>query len=260
MGNTREILESLMNNGARFNDEALAMNILNFHFNKKNTCEMDLEKTRLISLIDKIPRWSREKSLLPKNPEEYKMKMAFQLLKTVEELGETAAAFLRGKDLDFEDGLGDIVFTVLVECAQKGINPYKLFANVFEEVLDRKGEHNGVSFVKASEIEDEDVMEHEEITYKDLKSIDRSNEKESFSQDEKMLSMEANEFHSIANQVRHRLSKGNVYARLKGSDEFDFIVHSINTQEKSFVISGNKEGESQLFLCDYNAISDFTNI
>ncbi len=198
--------------------------------------------------MSSVPEWSREKGLVPETSDQESIKMALQILKTGEEFGELCSSFLRNEDKKFEDSIGDVLFTITVLCAQKNKNPFLIFNEVFEEVLKRKGKHNGKSFVKEEELKKE-VSEPTEII-DDL----GSNNTISFPAEKEDESV------SFENQVKERLMQGNVYAKLKGGTEFNFPVISIDTETNNLLLYMNKKDMvNEAFLCPYEAIDDLTN-
>ena len=115
--------------------------------------------------MSSVPEWSREKGLVPETSDQESIKMALQILKNGEEFGELCSSFLRNEDKKFDDSIGDVLFTITVLCAQQNKNPFLIFNEVFEEVLNRKGKHNGKSFVKENELT-KDVPEINKNHYK----------------------------------------------------------------------------------------------
>lgn len=71
-----------------------------------------------------------------------------QLLKSLEELGETASAHIKGKRAETIDGVGDIIVTLLTFCVLEGINAELALEYAWNQVKNRKGKWvNGV-FIK----------------------------------------------------------------------------------------------------------------
>lgn len=71
-----------------------------------------------------------------------------QMLKVIEEVGETAGALAKGKHDDIKDGIGDSFVTLIILAKQLGFNPEECLEAAWNEIKDRKGkEVNGV-FIK----------------------------------------------------------------------------------------------------------------
>lgn len=71
-----------------------------------------------------------------------------QMLKVMEEVGETAGAFLKNKENEIKDGIGDSFVTLIILCQQLGYTPTECLQLAYDEISDRKGKTvNGV-FVK----------------------------------------------------------------------------------------------------------------
>ena len=71
-----------------------------------------------------------------------------QLLKTVEELGETAKAVLKN-DLDgIKDGIGDVLVTLIIFAHMNGLSLNECLEAAWNEIKDRKGKTVNGTFVK----------------------------------------------------------------------------------------------------------------
>jgi len=91
----------------------------------------------------KVIRWSEDRKIIPNATP------SSQLLKTLEELGELAAADSRNQQGKIEDAVGDVVVCLINYCALRGIDLTTCLKNAYEEIKDRKGTlmPNGI-FVK----------------------------------------------------------------------------------------------------------------
>lgn len=87
----------------------------------------------------RIRNWAADRNLIAgSNPQA-------QMLKTIEELGETAAAIARGNLAGVTDGIGDVVVCLTILAAQHGIDIEECIDAAWEEIKDRKGRmENGV--------------------------------------------------------------------------------------------------------------------
>src|SRR5210317_2087271 len=94
-------------------------------------------------LIENVRGWADEKGILV---EENAPK---QMMKVMEELGETAGAIAKNKRTDeVMDGIGDTFVTVIILAYQLGLNPTECLQAAYDEIKGRTGKTvNGV-FVK----------------------------------------------------------------------------------------------------------------
>lgn len=103
----------------------------------------------LLEYIEKIESWAEDRNLIegsdPKS----------QLLKTMSELGELADGINKNRMDEIEDGIGDVVVTLVIICAQYGIRFEDCVELAYNEIKDRKGRMvNGV-FIKENDLENE---------------------------------------------------------------------------------------------------------
>ena len=71
-----------------------------------------------------------------------------QMLKVMEEVGETAGALLKGKEDEIKDGIGDSFVTLIILSQQLGYSPTECLQAAYDEIKGRTGKTvNGV-FVK----------------------------------------------------------------------------------------------------------------
>jgi NTP pyrophosphatase (non-canonical NTP hydrolase) len=71
-----------------------------------------------------------------------------QMIKIMEELGETSAALLKKNEPELKDGIGDILVTVIIFAQQLGYTPAECLEAAWNEIKDRKGETKDGVFVK----------------------------------------------------------------------------------------------------------------
>lgn len=75
-----------------------------------------------------------------------------QLLKVVEELGETAEAYSKGRPADLIDSVGDLQVTIINFAMLAGVDYKDALEEAWETIKDRTGEmHDGV-FVKTEDL------------------------------------------------------------------------------------------------------------
>ena len=81
-----------------------------------------------------IIRWAEDKGILP-NAKPYT-----QLLKAFSEMGELADAELKGKDLDTEDAIGDVMVCLINYCVLKDIDIVRCMSLAYDTISKRKGQ------------------------------------------------------------------------------------------------------------------------
>lgn len=96
-------------------------------------------------LMKLIEKWSKDKNL-------DRAESSKQMLKTVEEVGEVAAALARSDKEALKDGIGDVVVTLIILAQQNGMTLQECLACAYDEIKGRTGKTvNGV-FVKESDL------------------------------------------------------------------------------------------------------------
>lgn len=86
--------------------------------------------------------WARQRGILASStPKD-------QLLKTVEELGETARSVLKGDKSGQIDGLGDTVVTLIITAELLGLDLVQCLGAAWNEIAERKGTMQNGVFVK----------------------------------------------------------------------------------------------------------------
>mgnify|MGYP001266623018 CR=1 FL=1 len=93
-------------------------------------------------LIKNIKNWAQEKNLLKRENSKT------QMLKVLEEVGETAGALLKKKDKEIIDGLGDSFVTLIILCYQLGLEPKECLKAAWVEIKDRKGKTINGTFIR----------------------------------------------------------------------------------------------------------------
>ncbi len=80
-----------------------------------------------------VERWAEDRHIIPNSTP------LAQLMKTVSELGELADATLKS-DLDgIEDGVGDVLVTLIIYARLQGISLHECLAGAYNTIKDRKG-------------------------------------------------------------------------------------------------------------------------
>lgn len=95
-------------------------------------------------LIQSVTQWAEDKDILKSE------NAPKQLMKVMEELGETAGAIAKNKNTDeIMDGIGDTFVTLIILSKQLGLEPTKCLEAAWEEIKNRQGKTiNGV-FIKS---------------------------------------------------------------------------------------------------------------
>lgn len=93
-------------------------------------------------LADNVTVWARDKGILEKE------NAPKQMLKVLEEVGETAGSLLKGNEEGIKDGIGDSFVTLIILSRQLGLTPEECLEAAWNEIKDRKGKTQGGVFVK----------------------------------------------------------------------------------------------------------------
>ena len=94
--------------------------------------------------INNVTGWAQDKGLLEKE------NATKQMLKVMEEVGETASALLKNDHAKIIDGIGDSFVTLIVLSKQLGLEPLYCLEVAWNEIKNRKGKMVGGTFVKES--------------------------------------------------------------------------------------------------------------
>ena len=93
-------------------------------------------------LIKNVKDWAEEENLLKKENSQA------QMLKVLEEVGETAGALLKNKNKEIIDGLGDSFVTLIILCYQLGLEPTDCLQAAWDEIKNRKGKTVNGTFIR----------------------------------------------------------------------------------------------------------------
>ena len=104
---------------------------------------MDKQPT-LDELVANVTAWAKERGLLDKE------NAPKQMLKVMEEVGETATAILKNDRDKIVDGIGDSFVTLIVLSEQLGLEPLYCLEVAWNEIKNRKGKMVDGTFVKES--------------------------------------------------------------------------------------------------------------
>ena len=93
-------------------------------------------------LIYNVRMWAEEKNLLKKENSHA------QMLKVLEEVGETAGAILKNKNQETIDGIGDSFVTLIILCYQLELEPKDCLEAAWNEIKNRKGKTVNGTFIR----------------------------------------------------------------------------------------------------------------
>lgn len=101
-----------------------------------------VELVTALEVFDNIRKWADERDLLSRD------KVDRQIVKLLEELGETSRAILKGDQPEIVDGIGDVAVVLTILSKQLGLNLEECVAASYNVIKNRTGKTvNGV-FVK----------------------------------------------------------------------------------------------------------------
>ena len=93
-------------------------------------------------LVKNVMQWAEDKNI-----DKYDNRQA-QMLKVIEEVGETASAILKDDRDAVIDGIGDSLVTLIILSTQMGYHPEYCLNKAWEEIKDRKGKTINGTFIK----------------------------------------------------------------------------------------------------------------
>lgn len=94
------------------------------------------------ALAENVLEWATEKGILVKD------NAPKQMLKVLEEVGETAGALLKSNEEEIKDGIGDSFVTLIILSKQLGLTPTECLEAAWNEIKDRTGKTVDGVFVK----------------------------------------------------------------------------------------------------------------
>jgi NTP pyrophosphatase (non-canonical NTP hydrolase) len=95
-------------------------------------------------MVANVTAWAQERGLLDRE------NVPKQMLKIMEEVGETASAILKNDRAKIIDGIGDSFVTLIVLSKQLGLEPSHCLEVAWNEIKNRKGKMVDGTFVKES--------------------------------------------------------------------------------------------------------------
>ena len=93
-------------------------------------------------LITNVIGWADDKNILKSE------NAPKQMLKVMEEVGETAGALAKNNKDELVDGIGDSFVTLIILSMQLGYHPSECLETAWNEIKDRKGETKNGVFIK----------------------------------------------------------------------------------------------------------------
>jgi NTP pyrophosphatase (non-canonical NTP hydrolase) len=93
-------------------------------------------------LIQNVNQWAIDKGI------DKKENAPKQMLKVLEEVGETAGALLKSKDDEIRDGIGDSFVTLIILSKQLGLDPVDCLNAAWDEIKGRTGRTENGIFIK----------------------------------------------------------------------------------------------------------------
>jgi NTP pyrophosphatase (non-canonical NTP hydrolase) len=96
----------------------------------------------LDQLSDKVIEWAYDRGILEKE------NAPKQMLKVLEEVGETAGALLKSNEAGIKDGIGDSFVTLIILARQLGLTPEECLESAWNEIKDRTGKKVDGIFIK----------------------------------------------------------------------------------------------------------------
>lgn len=93
-------------------------------------------------LIQFVELWANQRGLLDKSNSNK------QMLKVMEEVGETASALAKDDRDGLIDGIGDVMVTLIILAAQNNLSIKGCLAAAYDEIKDRTGETKNGVFIK----------------------------------------------------------------------------------------------------------------
>lgn len=96
-------------------------------------------------LVQAVEEWSKNKGL-------DKADSKAQFTKVVEEVGEVASALARGNKELLQDGIGDVVVTLVILAQQNGMTLEECLNTAYNEIKGRTGKMVNGTFVKSEDL------------------------------------------------------------------------------------------------------------
>ena len=108
---------------------------------------LEMDEPTFDELIYSVKLWAAARGIL------YKPDVSRQMLKVMEEVGETAASIARGDKKLIRDGIGDSFVTLIILAYQLNQDPVDCLRAAWNEIKDRKGKVVDGIFIKVDDLE-----------------------------------------------------------------------------------------------------------
>lgn len=125
---------------------------------------MQEQLNNMNELIEKVEQWAKDRNIVDGCPA---IKQAYKTLEECGELIEAVSALSVVEDLKFnydmkspieveqahyngkiQDAIGDIIVTLIIQCAMQGVSLEECLRGAYNEIKDRKGKLINGQFVK----------------------------------------------------------------------------------------------------------------
>lgn len=106
----------------------------------------EMDEQDFDDLIIAVKLWAFSRGLLHN-----KEASRSQMLKVMEEVGETAAAIARGNKRKIIDGIGDSFVTLIILAYQNDVDPTDCLRAAWDEIKDRAGKTENGVFIKEND-------------------------------------------------------------------------------------------------------------
>lgn len=97
-------------------------------------------------LVQQVQQWAIDKGIVSID------NVPKQMMKVMEELGETCQAILKNKPEEIKDGIGDVFVTMIILSTQLGLDPSECLQGAYNEIKNRTGETKSGIFVKSEDL------------------------------------------------------------------------------------------------------------
>lgn len=96
---------------------------------------------KMNELIGLVQKWAISRDLHQADPRG-------QMLKVMEEVGETAGALAKLNSEALEDGIGDVLVTLIILCMQVDMSPEQCLQAAYDQIKNRTGKTIDGVFIK----------------------------------------------------------------------------------------------------------------
>lgn len=103
-------------------------------------------RPNLNKLTTQIEDWAKDRWLDKGDPSK-------QVIKTFEEAGELAKAYIRNDKEELKDAYGDVFVTLVISAMQNGVDIRDCIGLAYEEISGRKGSIQNGSFIKEEDLQ-----------------------------------------------------------------------------------------------------------